>query len=341
MANRISGEVAVIVVTHNALASLKQCLASIQHNTRVIHRLIVVDNGSKDGTGRFLCRYVGKRNNAHVIGFSRNIGKAAALNAAVRQFPSAWYALLDDDTEVPEAWLARLLKAAAYVHPKPDIVGCRTVYPDGRICGAEMFSWRAAHGREEKDLGQRSYTRLCDGVTGTCMLVRGKLFGAIRFKEALHQQYEDGDFCLQARRRGARILYCGSIAVRHKRLFRTNDAELSRNYALMTRKWGNPIFSDSFALDQAYALAWKCLRARQWRDLLHACRWLETLDPAPTYVYWWRAISLSRLGRHREALLSQERALNIDYLPRLLRIRLELAREQEIQALGKGAPTTL
>ncbi len=331
-----SRAVSLTVVTHNALPSLRRCLESIERHTRgVAYRLIVVNNGSRDGTEGFLRRYA-RRRRLHFLNHSSNKGKAAALNEAVARFPAAWHAFLDDDAAASPGWLARLLGAALEAGPTTDIVGCRSVYPDGRICGAEMFLWRAQHGREEPDLGQRNYVRYCDGVAGTCMLVRGELFQRTNFRESLRQQYEDADFCLTARKRGSRILYRGDIAVRHEKLLRADESALSRNYARMSRVWGSPVFPDSLALDRHYALAWDDLWHQRWEKLARGCRLLLAVDPAPTYAYWWRAIALSRAGRHRQALGVYDRALAVGYLPRALRTRLELARELELRLIRRA-----
>src|SRR5579883_2867439 len=173
--SRANRPVSVVVVTRDAKDSLRRCLEAIGRRTAdAAHRLVVVDNGSRDGTARFLKRFAA-RTGALVIRHGRNLGKAAALNDAVRRAPAPWYAFVDDDAVVPEGWLGRLLDAARR-RPAPAILGCRIVRPGGRIHSAELLFWMDGHGGGERDLGQRDYVRYCDAVAGTCLLVRADVF---------------------------------------------------------------------------------------------------------------------------------------------------------------------
>lgn len=43
-----------VVVTYNRLALLKECLDALDKQTYPIHKIVIVDNCSTDGTGAFL-----------------------------------------------------------------------------------------------------------------------------------------------------------------------------------------------------------------------------------------------------------------------------------------------
>ncbi len=317
--------VSIIVVTRNALASLRRCLDSIRSGTRGLPcRVTIVDNASTDGTRQFL-RSQPRRMAPLVLLNPRNLGKAAAINRAASQAPADWYAVLDDDAVVPRGWLSMLLAAAHRFAPAPSLVGCRSVYPDGRICCAEMMSWHESIGTMERDLGQRNYVRLCDSVSGICTLVEGRALRSLRFDESLFP-FEDGDFCMRARSRGLSVLYYGPLAVKHEGLKRVAPGGPSP-YRRLLAKWGYPEFVDSHPVDRAYARAMTAIRGQALGELLRACRLLRGRDPASWHAYWWAATALTRLGRPRAARLQLRRMARQPHLSPLVRARGELALE--------------
>jgi glycosyltransferase involved in cell wall biosynthesis len=105
--------VTVVVLTHNrireVLQTVQRLLALPEHPA-----IIVVDNGSTDGTADILaCRFPGIR----IIALERNLG-AAARNVGIRDAKTPYVALCDDDT-----WWVRgsLLRAAEALESYPRV----------------------------------------------------------------------------------------------------------------------------------------------------------------------------------------------------------------------------
>jgi GT2 family glycosyltransferase len=282
---------------------------SVRRHTRgVDYSLEILDNGSGPG----VLRYLSARRKAKQLtfrSFPENIGKAAAINRAVAadRRASDWYVVLDDDAQAGPSWLQRLLSAAKR-QPAASILGCRSVYPDGRIHSAEMFSWFDGVGAGEIDEGQRSYSRYCDAVTGVCLMIRRDVFETIRFWERLRQPNEDGDFCLAARKSGRRIYYCGDVAILHESLHRWTRYH-EKNQALLRAKWGVGSFPDSHPIDVAYARLWNSLKNEDWRGVVRDCRRLAPIDPVPVYAWGFMGFAQLRLGRREQARRSLETAL--------------------------------
>ncbi len=89
------------------------CLESLRRQTFTAFRVVVVDDGSTDGTVAMLRRdfpTVG------VVRFARNGGLARAQNAGIAAAESEYVAVLNNDTEAEPTWLERLV-AAADAHP--------------------------------------------------------------------------------------------------------------------------------------------------------------------------------------------------------------------------------
>jgi len=122
--------VSVIMPAYNAMPYVREAVESILRQTFRGIELIVVDDGSTDGTGAYLDSLTDPR--VRVIR-QANQGDAAASNAALRAAKHEWAARMDaDDVALPE----RIEREVAFLEANPqyDLVGCGWGYigPDGR-----------------------------------------------------------------------------------------------------------------------------------------------------------------------------------------------------------------
>ncbi len=115
----MQGLTSIILVTHNQLEFTKLCVESMDRHTAEPYELIVVDNGSTDGTAEYLKSVgsrqwaVGERNRPvrmTVIANAENRGFPAAANQGIRAATGQQILLLNNDTLVTAGWLGRMLK---------------------------------------------------------------------------------------------------------------------------------------------------------------------------------------------------------------------------------------
>nr|WP_189664230.1 glycosyltransferase [Pseudomonas marvdashtae] len=103
-------KVSIVLVTYNNLNLTIQCVNSILANTTwPDYQLIVVDNGSDDGTGDYLERLRQEVPTAKIILNPDNRGFAAANNQGLREADGDILLLLNNDTVVPGGWLDPLV----------------------------------------------------------------------------------------------------------------------------------------------------------------------------------------------------------------------------------------
>ncbi|HMO56033.1 MAG TPA: glycosyltransferase family 2 protein, partial [Roseiflexaceae bacterium] len=109
----------VIIVTWNGLRHLPQCLTAIAPQLPPHAELIVVDNGSSDGSAAWI------RTNApfvHLIDLPHNLGFAGGVNAGLQAAHGELLLLLNDDAFVEPGFVAALCDAMAN-HPEAGAAG--------------------------------------------------------------------------------------------------------------------------------------------------------------------------------------------------------------------------
>ncbi|OJI07636.1 hypothetical protein BK004_00940 [bacterium CG10_46_32] len=97
----------VVVCTRNRLPHLKACLSSLAAQTFSKHEIIVVNDGSTDGTREFLDSL--NQETITVVHNNQTAGKSAARNKGIQHAHAGIIAFIDDDCTADPRWLAELL----------------------------------------------------------------------------------------------------------------------------------------------------------------------------------------------------------------------------------------
>jgi GT2 family glycosyltransferase len=239
----------VVIVTWNNRAINRLCLQSLFARTEWPNlEVLVVDNGSSDGTPALLAELADRHPNLRVIAFGENRGFPAACNAGLAQARGEYLALLNNDTVVTRGWAAALIAHLAR-DPKLGLVGPVTnaIANEARIdVGysdlAQLPGWA------------RGWVREHDGETFPipmlaffCVLMRRGTFekvGALdeRFGTGM---FEDGDYNRRVRAAGWEVRCARDAFVHHwqkasfRRLGRDAYFQLfEENRRKYEEKWG-------------------------------------------------------------------------------------------------------
>lgn len=108
------GLTSIILLTYNELAYTQACIESIRRNTAQPYELIVVDNGSADGTRAWLAQ----QPDIQLIANETNLGFAKGANQGLQTATGVNLLLLNNDTVVTAGWLRRLL---THLHAAPSV----------------------------------------------------------------------------------------------------------------------------------------------------------------------------------------------------------------------------
>lgn len=206
--------ISIIIVLYNSAGVIGPCVESLAGLDYSPFELILVDNGSSDGSpllARQTARDAGVRCVMSSLG--KNRGFAAANNHGFRLSSGEIALLLNPDTEVFEDTLDALARAFAE-DGRTGIAGCKIYYPDRstlqhaggfiRDNGLTMH-----YGEGKTDSGQFEQRRDVAYVTGAAMAVRRSVFEeAGMLDEGYFPAYfEETDLCLRVRRMGYRVVY--------------------------------------------------------------------------------------------------------------------------------------
>jgi GT2 family glycosyltransferase len=205
--------VAVVVLTYNGRDYTLDCLDSLTQVNWGALTLIVVDNGSHDGTADAVSeRYP----HVCVLRQGHNLGFAEGNNVGIRHSISLgvdYVFLLNNDTTVAADAIARCVELAES-HADAGAV-CPMIYfahsPELIWSAGANFDPRRIHpgrmlGYRELDTGQFSPAHETTRAVGAAMLVPRSVLDEVGLLDAeLFLQYEDTDWSLRIRRAGYRI----------------------------------------------------------------------------------------------------------------------------------------
>jgi len=209
----------IVIPVHNNVVLTRQCLEALAKVTSgPTYEVIVVDNGSTDGTSELLQSLGG---DVRVITNRENLGFAKACNQGAAAARGTHLVFLNNDTIPLEGWLSALVEEVA-VHPETGIVGSRLLYTDKTIQHAGVVFDRDSlmpyhcYKGFESDHPAVSRRREFSAVTAACMLVRREVWSALGgFDESYRNGFEDVDFCLKARDKGWKVIYQPASVVFH------------------------------------------------------------------------------------------------------------------------------
>ncbi len=217
-ATDIFWDVSVGIVNFNGMDVLSDTIRAVQASNHPVREILVVDNGSTDGSLEWL---YGMRGELRCIELGRNAGSAAARNALIEAAHSEYIMLLDNDVSVEPGTIGCLLEImrkeedAGVCHPEVLDPTDPDVY---HYNGGSIHYLGALIARERPGPGApRPPHERFDVVAGGAMLVRKRQVAEIGgFDDDYFFNWEDGDFTARMTLSGLRCLNIPGAAVHHR-----------------------------------------------------------------------------------------------------------------------------
>lgn len=215
-----SSRVSIIIVNWNGLEHLETCLESLEKQTFREFEVILVDNGSSDGSVEFVR---GRFPWVKLVELRENTGFATGNNIGLTHAAGEYIVTLNNDTKADPAWLAAIV-AVADANPEVGMVGSRicsfddpdvidslghAVCPDGMSRG--RFRLRRWSGIRMAEVEEILFPSACVALYRRAMLDETGFFDDEFFAYA-----EDTDLGLRGRLAGWGALLATNAVVLHK-----------------------------------------------------------------------------------------------------------------------------
>ncbi len=243
-------KVSIIVITYNNISYTQDCLESIlEKTTYPDYEVIIVDNGSVDGTVEYLSDVCRTQPRFKLIANGQNLGFAKANNIGIAASEGEYIILLNNDTIVTYGWLDGLLahlrdSNIGAVGPVTNMAGndvrIEVTYPVLDLMDSFAARYTTQHIDETFEVHM---------LPMFCMALRRAVYDEIgpldeRFGIGM---FEDDDYARRLKLAGYKILGARDVFIHHigNASFGQlgNDAYqriFDRNRALYEEKWGVP-----------------------------------------------------------------------------------------------------
>jgi len=244
----------IIILTFNQLEYTKKCMESIQEHTPEPHEIIVVDNGSTDGTREYLIKLAQDRSEIQLILNDRNRGFAAGNNQALEKAKGDYILLLNNDVVVTQGWLGTMIEHlnntpdAGMVGPMSNSVSGPQLVKDVPY-GDSLDDMQAF--AQDFTFENRGKTIEHMRLVGFCLLIRKEVIDVIGCLDEnyLSGNFEDDDLCLRSSIAGYKNIIASYVFVHHfgSMTFKENAIDYSvtmkANRSYFLGKWEGIVYS--------------------------------------------------------------------------------------------------
>ena len=213
--SRPSCRVAVAILNWNGEAHLRRFLPSVVAHRSKEDLVVVIDNGSDDGS---LSLLASEFDSVEVVALPENSGFAGGYNAGLellqQRVDADWFLLLNSDVAVTEGWVDVMVDACvrerwSAAQPKIRSVEERSEFEYAGAAGGYMdrHGFMFCAGRifdaREEDLGQYDTDRAVFWASGAAMLVRSEAWREVEGLDVdFFAHMEEIDLCWRLRNRG-------------------------------------------------------------------------------------------------------------------------------------------
>lgn len=235
----------IIIPSYNQKGLLLECIESIEAYTAPPYEIIVIDNGSEDGTAEEL---IGRGGTIRVVKNEQNLGFARAINIGLMMAKGNYIVLMNNDVLVTEGWLDQLLNCLNS-NTMIGAVGPVTNY----ISGEQQIGvpYEDIQGMREFSIAfnktDATKWKICDRLVGFCILMPRSTFEDVGYLDEGYEigNFEDDDWILRLRFQDKQMMIAGDTFVHHygsvtmKGLGQQGFIQVNqRNEDFFTQKWG-------------------------------------------------------------------------------------------------------
>ena len=208
-------KVTVIIPNYNGLKFMEPCFAALERQNYRDFDILVVDNGSEDGSAQWL-----REREIPTLFMGENTGFSGAVNAGIRAVSTPYVILLNNDTEPFPDYVGELVRCMdrfPYVFSASSKM-IQLYRKDLMDDAGDMYSilgWASQGGVGQPAAGYRKARQVFAACAGAA-IYRREVFEEIGYFDESHFAYlEDIDVGYRAKIYGYRNIYCPTAKVYH------------------------------------------------------------------------------------------------------------------------------
>jgi len=230
--------VSVVIVNWNGLEDTKECLASLEKQTYAEREVVVVDNGSEDGSKP----YLKKQKGITYVDLDKNYGFTGGHIQGAKAAKGRYLAIINNDLVLDPDWLAQVVQTAQR-------------HTDAAVVGGKLYKWNDQnpaydetndfYSWQEVD-PKTGYTRTLltgadecsvDSISGAALLIDTEALKKVGyFDDDFFAYYEETDLIARLLRAGYRAYYTPKALAWHKVAGSTEAGEESHFYLYMMHR---------------------------------------------------------------------------------------------------------
>ena len=225
---RVAVELSCILLTWNSAGYVEACLRSVfadLESCGLRHEILVIDNGSTDGTLEALARLA--RPSLTVVPLGHNTGTTFSRNIGLRMARGDAVAILDSDIEIREPGTFAQVLQFLREHPDVGIAAPQLRFPSGRYQKTvdvfptlthklrRFVHLRAMEEQEGREALGSAPRDVDYAVSAFWMMPRSVTARVGLLDEKIFYAPEDVDYCLRTALAGLRVVYLPGIVATH------------------------------------------------------------------------------------------------------------------------------
>lgn len=211
--------VTLVVLSWNGMEHLELCLSSLSNQTYTDYEILLVDNGSTDGSKEWVAAHYPM---VRIERTEQNLGVPGGVNFGLARARGRYVAILNNDIEAEPQWLAESVSALEQ-YPEAGFTASRVrlFYQRERLDTAGDLYFRAGYpakrGWLHRDGPEFDAPRWVFGACAVAALYRRELLESVGFMdEDFESGLEDLDLSFRAQLRGYKCRYVPAAIIYHK-----------------------------------------------------------------------------------------------------------------------------
>ena len=212
--------VSIIVPNFNTKEVTLRCIKSIVENTKISYEIIVVDNGSTDGSQDAIRNLQFTIFNLQTIFNEKNLGFARAVNQGIKIAKGKYILLLNSDVFTQKESIEKMVDFAEKT-PNCGVVGGKLVFGSGETQHSVMIFptlWQTINkywlGKKDHVLSQK--VTVVDAVVGAVFLITPEARKKVGLLDERYFMYfEDLDYCRRVKKAGLATYYLPEAEFTH------------------------------------------------------------------------------------------------------------------------------